>query len=324
MNIQPLPTYSLAEYPSMDEVQQHPHLLQAIPKRWGRSKRLAALFGLGLLSHSSLSSEEGTSAPNKAPSKVPFAATQSATTASKTEGQQVQKASSLVAPFLADAIHFDGRGSFGCVAVNPPTFLAEDEAMEIIRKELEAVGLKLKEGEELKGVEMPLNGKRINIFKEEEKKDVEIDEFGEERRKLRFAATEFSFDFADPEKSIYIEYLSARDHSLWDATIGRSSVSSYNFPRVAQIFADSLQKRKSDKKTVFGVFFDPMPGVSLEGFDAQGLTDEQSKLARKELAREEELQRATLQTRGQEKLRAQIRHFISFLRKEGLLEKSGS
>lgn len=323
MNIQPLSNYSLAEYPSMDEVQQHPHLLQAIPKRWGRSKRLATLFGLGLLTQTSLSGEEAGTSTDKIPSSVPSPATRAAIGTSKNTPQVGQKASALVAPFLADAINFDGRGSFGCVAVNPPEFLAEDEAMEIIRKELEAVGLKLKEGEELKDVEIPLNGKRINIFKEEERNDTEIDEFGQERRKLRFAATEFSFDFADPEKSIYIEYLSARDHDLWLHS-GMGTASSYNFPRAAQIFADSLQKRKSDKKNVFGIFFDPLPGVTLSGFDTQGLTEEQSKLANRELAREEEFQRANLQTRGQEKLRAQIRHFISFLRKEGLLEKSGS
>jgi len=41
--------------------------------------------------------------------------------------------------------HGEGRGSFGCMMVTPPAFLSEEEARQVIREELESLGILLTE-----------------------------------------------------------------------------------------------------------------------------------------------------------------------------------
>jgi hypothetical protein len=307
MNIQPIRHYSTAQYPTMAEVRREPQLLRRIPRRWQAPGRWAAAVGFGLLAESVLSAEPGPAPVDKDVPVVRPVPGAGATEEKKADAQPTRPVT-LVAPFQGFGQERDGRGTFGCVAVNPPSFLAEDEAMEIIRKELEAAGLKLKEFGELHGIEMPV---------EEEFRGQRDEE------NPRFSPADFSFDFADTEKSVFIEYLSKRDHQRWAGT-SFSTVQAYDFPEVAQTFSTSLQKFKADKRTVFAIFFDPLPSPDREWVETTGLTKEQANLAQEESRKADQAARDNLQAQGHEKLRAQVRNFIEFLRKQGIVKKTGA
>lgn len=321
MKVEPLRRYDAARYPTMDEVRGDPELLRRVPNRWLHPGRWAALVGCGLLADAALPAADGVTPP-----AAGGPATDQAPAGDRTQ-QPVDAAVAVhdawVAPLLAEALAQDGRGAFGCVAVNPPSFLSEDEAMELIRKELEAVGLRLEEGLALPDVEMPVEDHE-NPIETSEGEDGSVTitrSTRQDKTRRRFVPTTCPFDFADAGKGVYIEFLTARDHHRWAGRSG-STAQSYHFPEVALTVTRSLQKRRSEKQAVFGVFFDPLAGVD-DAVRVQGLTAEQSRLLMEESMRFEVQDRAGLQAKGMEKLRAQVRHFIAFLRDKGVVGKAG-
>lgn len=307
MNVKPLRAYSEANYPTLEEVQEQPHLLRRVPQRWRNPARWAAALGLGLLAEALHAESDATPAVAPPPAQRP-----DFTPAGSQAAPKPAEEHALVAPFLAEALQHDGRGSFGCMAVNPPAFLAEDEALELIRKELDAAGLKLKEAVPLTNVQMPVD-ERIEV------KDEDGDRFHPRRSLLKFAPAEFAFDFADSDKSVYIEFLSARDHRQWEPkTNWASSVDSYDFPETAQIFARSLEKRTDNKRVYCGIFFDPLAHRARARTRRDGLTKEQMQLAENE-ERAAEHSQEMLRAQGMEKLRSQIAHLVQFLQKQGVV-----
>lgn len=203
----------------------------------------------------------------------------------------------LVAPALADALKHDGRGAFGCVAVSPPSFLAEDEALDIIRAECAKAGLKLREGVVLDRVETPV-----------------VDE-GRRSRAPRVVEGDFEFDFASEDGTVFLEYLSGQDYENL-AGDEMSSVQSYDFPELLGRMSKSLGKRRSDQQVVYGLFFDPLASVELEYPALEGLTPRQRKLAREQYARAREKAQAGLEDKAKDKLRAQLRHFLDYLKEQ--------
>jgi hypothetical protein len=104
--------YDSPKYPTNDVLGEHPELLKLVPKRWrGNPTVIAALTGLCLLAsaHGAGATQEGTA-----------------------------KSQPRIAPIFQ---HGDGRGSFGCIATNPPVVLSEEEARELINEEAKKAGL---------------------------------------------------------------------------------------------------------------------------------------------------------------------------------------
>jgi hypothetical protein len=225
----------------------------------------------------------------------------------------VSRAAALVAPLLAEALENDGRGSFGCVAVNPPTFMAEDEALDLIEQELRAAGLKLSANPVLEG--------RPPTRRPDPKKSEQMRwRFGDDRLEPpSWEVLRRNFDFADAERGIYVAFLSADDYNRWGGP-GMGTAQSYNFPELARTFAKELEQSKPARPAVFGLFFDPLANDDLPGPDLKGLSPAQQKVAEAGYARAQERERATLDQQGAEKLRRQVAHFIAFLRREGLVK----
>jgi hypothetical protein len=112
MQVKPVLSKAPPQYPTHDFLQEHPELLRIVPERWRRNPLvLRVLAGVGclLLAAQSAAAQERTGVP-----------------------------ASRVAPLFA---HGEGRGAGGCVMVNPPVFLAEDEALQVIRHEAKKAGL---------------------------------------------------------------------------------------------------------------------------------------------------------------------------------------
>ena len=328
MKISPVRKYRTPAYPTLFAAQLDSELLSRIPGRWRKSPKFAAALGLlgGLTTRLLVAAEvsdravEAKAAVTQAPgARRPAPDKPSA-------ARDVHQATAVVAPLLEEALQYDGRGSFGCVAVNPPTFLSEDEALEIIRTELEAAGLKLKEDVDLDDVEAPVAGGRGMDAEE-----VTEDEDGNDRtisvrlrhdpgmgRASKLAPRSFSFDLADADRSVFIEYLSARDHTDWEGS-SMSTVSSYDFPALARKVSNSFQKRRSDKQTVFGVFFDPLARTEIVPPQVSGLTREQERVAYQEYRKAQRNEWEHLNVKAKAKLRKQVQNFVAFLTKSGIV-----
>jgi hypothetical protein len=310
MKILPVQRYKAFRYPLWEQVQQNPALLKNVPARWEKAPGFAAMLGLLALSANSRAAAEDGVEP------IPVEVAPEGVTDKTETGQEVRKTTAVVAPILADALEHDGRGSFGCISVCPATFLPEDEALELIRAELEAAGLHVRDGVRLDGVQAPVEVTEQTeaiVVPKDDKTSTVMYGFGSEKKVL--GSRPFIFDFADEEKSVFIEYLSKRDYREWGEE--RNSTAEYiDFPDLAQKVSEAFGKKVSERQTVFGVFFDPLAPGAPEHNRMEGLTPRQKNLIDAEW---DKALRKDRTVRGRERLRAQVRYFIEFLRKEGLV-----
>src|ERR1035438_3198523 len=105
MQVTPVRSRRAPQYPSQQYLAEHLELLSIVPERWKSNPLvLRVLASVVSLTFAAEAAHAQTPAP----------------------------AASHVAPLF---IHGEGRGAFGCVATNPPIFLSEDEAKQVIREE---------------------------------------------------------------------------------------------------------------------------------------------------------------------------------------------
>ena len=302
MKIQAVPAYRGASgYPTLAEIQRTPDLLVRVPARWEQSSGFAALLGLlALATAPRAEAAENETAPAAAALDPDVAV------APRDNGSAVQKTAAVVAPMLEEALDQDGRGSFGCISVCPATFMPEDEALELIRTELEAAGLRLQEGVELDNVMAPIQ-KPEGAKQQSGPRDWEKgNELGP--RPVRF-------DWADPERAVYVDYLAQREYRTWQGRMV-SLNDSYDFAALARKVAEAYGQHPATNKTVFGVFFEPLADPGVAQPKLEGLSSEQARRASWE---SERLEAAVKGEKSRDKLRRQVRHFVEFLNKEGVV-----
>lgn len=307
MKIRPVQRYPDPNYPLQEQVRQSPELLKSLPTRWEKAPGFAALLGVMALATAraeAATAEEGTPPPALDPEAA--AGKQEASAAA-------EKAGAVVAPILAEALEHDGRGSFGCVAVSPPSFLAEDEALDLIRAELEAAGLRLRDDAVLEGVMAPTGpGNDTRGEKGDGRESRVVDDWGNPNQ---LGLRPVQFDWVDPDRAVYIEYLTRRDYREWEG-LATSTADTYDFPELAQKVVEAYGKYPAGRQTTFGVFFDPLAHPGVEEVPVTGLAPEEERLADAEY---KQAAAAAADSRGRDKLRRQVRHFVEFLREEGVL-----
>lgn len=321
MKIRPVTRFRPPNYPSLEQAREDPRLLEAVPRRWTVSPVLAYALGVGLLAR-----PEDTQAREAAVPKIENIGFFGSGQRPKPEtpaSAAVQPSCAWVAAVLADALEQDGRGGFGCVAVNPPVVLPEDEAIDIIRAELQAAGLELEQDVEVENILNPLSrlsGNEQNVDRELTAR-FNADKEGEffHRDKIFIGRTKATFDLADSKRSIYIEYLSMKDYVNWMGH-ENSTASYYDFPKLVPLVAEALGKRAAGKPEAYGIFFDPLAhSPEPPSGRMQGLNPEQQRLVRTERGMEYARLAGSLPERSREKLRDQVRFFVKQLRERGVI-----
>ena len=213
----------------------------------------------------------------------------------------------LVAPALADALKHDGRGAFGCVAVSPPSFLAEDEALEVIRDECAKAGMKLQGRVVVDRVLIPdFSGQNRSREWEDWRKGIKSG-------KRPLAEGKYEFDLASEGLDVFIEYLSEEDYDSWMG-MSASTGYEYDFPELQAQISKSLERRRADRQVVYGLFFDPLVRVELDSPELDGLDRRLRNLGQAEYVHARNTARAKLEEKAKEKLRAQVRHFLEYLK----------
>lgn len=201
MEVAPVRKYDKANYPTKPIVDAHPEVLRLVPQRWRTNPVvLAALTGL-----------------------VTLAA------GCKQAAAQSGSPIGVVAPIF---IHGEGRGTFGCEAVNPPVFLSEAEAFEVIYEEAKKAGITFtKGGPELGNIE-----KTVHAYPRPE-------------QKVKLAA-----DGTDKKRSISFVFVSQKDTENWNPP-SNSSIDRYDAKKDAESLAKEIQAAKLRGK--IAVFYEP-------------------------------------------------------------------
>lgn len=211
MRVSPVKGYRSPVYPTRQEVDLHVELLRAVPRRWQQQTTLLLALSTALA----------------------LTATQDALADNTT--------SQMVAPIF---MHGDGQGAFGCVAVNPPVFLSEDEARAVIVEEAKRVGIQfVEDGKTLQNVYVPV-----------------VDQYGMQpagRKRL----TNLALDGNDAGKHVAFEYLSDTDLSKWETRFhqGFSTAYGYDIAGAAKELQQNLSATSLTDR--LGIFYDPALGM---------------------------------------------------------------
>jgi hypothetical protein len=288
MRIKAVRRYIAPQYPTRDYLLEHPELLRWIPKRWRKNRLVLGVLGMIVPLIVGCSTSEADDNEAKAPST-----------------------GIRVAPLF---VHGNGRGAFGCVVVNPPVFLSEDEAQQVIRDEAKKAGIEFKDTQlTFTGVMTPVTNRFDFIAKENA-----AEEAGRQPKekpqppKPKTQKCDLSLDGYDEKHGIAYEFVSDDDFNCWETRKPGLSctVSRYDFKATAEVLARGLAG-VNDKKIV-GFFYEPAAGPGKVSYPQKGATDADWKAfgeAREKSGKEN----------GKEELRKQVRDFLAWLKAQGVI-----
>ena len=224
--IRPLKQYAAPSYPTIDEIGLAD--LSRAPARWARLRSVVASLGTVALTMRAFAQDAAPTAPTTVAPRPKDVKDMPAVAQSAVATD--------VCPLLPVAVAGEGRGGFGCVAVNPPVMLSECEALEIIEREFAKRGIALKDCPEIDGVELPSKpGKRRPVM----------------------------LDLGNEKGDILVEFVSTADIGRWKKPDKRmdythSSVSVFDVREAATNAVAALTKRTTGKSVTVGVLYDPI------------------------------------------------------------------
>ncbi len=265
-------------YPTRQYLMEHPELLRWIPERWRKHRLVLSVVSMVI------------------PLIVPrptFAG----------DAETAPATTSHVAPLF---IHGDGRGSFGCVAVNPPVFLSEDEARQVIQDEAKKAGITFSaEALTLKDIEVPITDQFgfLDRMGKEEKDAPE---------KPKSQKLDLVLDGYDKELDVAYHVVTKKDFADWEKKdrTGWCSVSSYDFKATAQVLTNGLTNAK--EKTTMAVFYEPAAHPPRMEYPKKDATDAERR------AFWEESEKAAKEM-GKKELQQQVQDFVKWLKGQGVI-----
>jgi hypothetical protein len=293
MKTKPVSRIRSPKYPTRLEVLQRPDLLRKhMPPAWRKLAETTGAVGMLLVMNNYvLAGEKGA---NTLPQKH-----------------------AVVAPIFT---HGEGRAATGCEVVNPPVFLSEQDAMQVIREEMKKAGIVLSEEK----VAMP----EVRIEKSHEEYSVTNREYK--------SKTVHDADIAplqlsgfDPKKNVAVEFVNERDYFDLGGPRSLSTVQQWDFKGVAGSVTRKVEQDGRD--LYFGAFYEPATRMSAEdekdfvnqvplitsNRKADDKNDQES--MRRDL--EKIYADATINARAEAKrlLRLQVLDFIQWLKAQGVI-----
>ena len=266
----PVKRYRRPAYPTRLEVLADPDLLaKHVPAAWLRRPELAGAVAVFLAANGCV----------KAGDKAPPASGGAA----------------VVAPSFA---HGEGQGATGCIAVAPPVFLSEEEALQVIVEVLGKAGVEVTE----RNVVM----KEVVLSRREETIERVRGEWVDGTRESPGTGRALSVDLVDGKRHIGVEFVSEADYFTLGGAESNSTAQGYDFKQVAKGVADAVGKK--GKGIYFGTFYDPISSVNWGSLH----TEKDWKAA---------LEAARTQGGAEAKrlLRLQVQDFVDWLKGQGVL-----
>jgi hypothetical protein len=271
--------YPRPAYPTIQVYAEHPELLlDHAPPRW-----LTGGLTLGALTAFVLA---GASARGDAATTPAAAADESDTSARSAPVPQSQAAARETVSVAPVFVHGEGRGATGCVAISPPVFLSEAEALEIIWDELGREGL----GFGTRPTRVP-----GLVIKPTPPSDPQLAETWaaspreEKPRALFFDAFSQRYDCG----VLFVG--EANYEEVTGEPQSFSTAMEYDTLGMAQKVAERLAR---DGRTHAGVFYDPLVSIGTDERIAKAYGEAQAEAS----------------TKAAELLRAQVREFVEWLK----------
>ena len=324
MKISPVRSATPAPLPTAAEAAANPALVAPAPAVRPR-RGTGALLGAGLLGSLLAPTASGAGfvlveSGSGAQAETPAAAVppSPAETEAAARAEAARDAvATVVAPILQKAMDEEGRGAFGCVAVDPPVILSENEALNLIEQEFAKAGVKLRDGYELASFTRTVADTTKTPREEKGRPWCSV-------YPTKKVPGNWIFDLATEDGSVAVEFLSRADESRESLDYNCSTVSDTDLPKLAQRLRDDFVTRTEGAPVAIGLFFDPLAAggrwdsktqrrIPAPGSALAALTEEERK-ALDWRKREELLRRDAL-----ELLREQVRFFLDWARKEGKL-----
>ena len=320
MKIQPVRKAVRSPIPTAAEAAANPSLIE--PARAGRTRRgLGALVGAGLLG-SLLAPVAGCSERDAAvPAATPTTARAvpdpaDAEAAARAEAAR-EAVATVVAPILQKALDEEGRGAYGCDAVDPPAFISESDALALIEQEFAKAGVPLRRNHEISGFVRTVPDKSERPRYNREKRHWMPDQYP-----AKTLSASWSFDLATEDGFVAVEFLSEEDEERESFDTDLSSIHDYDFPALAQRLRSDFATRTNGNPVTIGLFFDPLPSkwawdekqkkrILRPGSSLAALSEEERK------TRDWDQEKELLQHDAREMLREQVRFFLDWARKEG-------
>lgn len=322
----PLKAYGTPKYPTIAEIGRAD--LSRVPARWQGLHAVAATLGAAAMTLKAIALDAESAKPvADAPVvAVPDAAKDGA----KSSAVVAKTPVTDVCPLPPTAIAGEGRGGFGCVAMNPPVILSEGEALEIIEREFKRHGIELVDAPILEGAMVPARGREaeklmwrgselVDLIKRKKnagasKKELESLVWGGVSSKttnsdlqMPLVKREWRMDFGSSDGRVMVEYISAGDEDLWLKSrvpkTGWCSVSSCLVRDAAERAVKGFAERTEGNPVTIGVFYDPLARAQ----------DDEDRGKGGRLSWEEHKKRG--RDRAEAKLKAQIEAFFEHLAK---------
>lgn len=291
MKLAPVKHYKEPPYPTRDAVLSNPSCLsECVPSSWRANKLVATMLAVYLFGPENGEAQVG--GPDRGQPVLVKAGEPSRERISEEEGASRRELPSIAPVFL----HGDGRGATGCVIMNPPLFLSEEEARQIIEEEL------LKE--------------RI-IF---DKKNVKLDEVMI-REQYRFGKGEgiaINLDGYSSKYNLGYEVVTAQDYHQLGGPHEGSTVISYDLVKAAENLRD---KMKDYGKMNFAVFYDPVQYYEAGQKKNTTYEDRYSDIA---VPPDDDSDRnavVAMRRKSAELLKRQVSDFVDWIKQEALFEK---
>lgn len=287
-------------YPTRAELLAREGFLEScLPRGWRAGKRLAGAVTFLAAANLTGCGDTPVTPSVQAPTGVETVLDRPAPSGRVVSSEAV----AVVAPIFN---HGEGQGATGCIVMNPPVFLSEEEAMQVIRAELREHGIELTDGVAFEGLTvMP----RVEPPDEDFGPSSYLQERGKTPQSL-------SMDGVDERNKVAVKFISQRDCSNLDVPAFLSTVTTYDSKGLARHVAEQIKERGREHLYA-GVFYDPLVGRDYAQLAREVAEQERSPFA--EPSPVEEPQPTSGAAKSKELLRQQAQDFVAWLEQQGVL-----
>jgi len=293
MKIKPVKSYKKPGYPTREDfLSNSSYLSEYIPDKWKRNKIVATALAVYIFG------ANNSNAQTFGNTKESFVTMNNNLNKKENDIKKKSVEEKLTPSIAPIFIHGDGRGSTGCMVMNPPVFLSEEEARQVVESEL------MKEHIVFDKKNMKLNEVVFQSdygFQSVDKDAVTLDGF----------SSKYNLGY---------EVVTERDYGKFVDDRNLSTVQSFDFVKAAE---NLREKMKDYGKMNTVIFYDP-----LERYE---YTDNKNSAYEEILRKEQEIENDAKggsrhyqkidKSKSIELLKCQVQDFIEWIKKEGLLQE---
>ncbi len=306
MQIKPVKNYKTPSYPTKEEFLSQKNSLQNnLPKRWLNNKVVAGALAFLFFGNNT---DYISVIPKPKLNSISIDSNKSKNT--NIEKQNLDEKIPSIAPLF---IYGDGRGASGCVVINPPVFMSEVDARQIIESTLMKEGIIFeKKNYKIEGLFFEEKNYWDELYGESDSDDLGYSKKDRDTVEV---------DAYSSEINLAYEFVSADDYFKFGGKSDGSTVQDYDVIEAAE---NLRKKMKEYGKVNTVIFYDPMANPERENPKNESYESLKSWDYGFSRDKNEEPRFDYFTVKNNESvelLKKQISDFIEWIKQEGLLTK---